>query len=297
MLFGSRQRLALLLAVAAVVVALDAVAKRIVQQNLALGEKHDVLPDLLVLTHIQNTGAAYGLLTGQRWLLVVSAAVIAAATPLLMRALPGSGRWAWTGPVLTGMIIGGAAGNLVERARLGYVTDFIQTPPIELFQVFNVADASISVAITALLVLTFLVHEPAAVAPPAHPVETVTAAGEAESEDESPDGIALAPVPITPPDVGEPVAGGIAEGPPVDSPLSPVDTVEDNSSSTLPESPQPHLVRGETAGAVDASGTKPVGDASSAKVTQPAPAEPVAEGQPSGKGRNPERGGPRGSDG
>ncbi len=50
---------------------------------------------------------------------------------------------------------GGAAGNLVERARTGHVTDFLNVPPVPLFQVFNVADASISVAIVVLLVLSF----------------------------------------------------------------------------------------------------------------------------------------------
>ncbi|MER3421494.1 MAG: hypothetical protein C4290_13655, partial [Chloroflexota bacterium] len=96
---------------------------------------------------------------GHRWLLVITAAVIAAATPLLLRALPAHGRFAWTGPVLTGMIVGGATGNIAQRALHGYVTDFLQTPPVPLFQVFNLADASISVAVTALLVLTVLLGD------------------------------------------------------------------------------------------------------------------------------------------
>src|SRR5262245_7839021 len=123
--------------VAVAVVAIDLLSKRLVQQSLELGERRDVVPGLIVLTHVQNTGAAYGLFTGHRWLLVLTATIIAAITPLLLRALPLHGRWAWAGPVLTGMIVGGAAGNLIERARHGYVTDFIQTPPIRLFQVFN----------------------------------------------------------------------------------------------------------------------------------------------------------------
>jgi signal peptidase II len=153
--FRPTRRLALTLCIAAAVVAGDALSKRAVQEALALGERHDIVPGLLVLTHVQNTGAAYGLLTGHRWLLVLTAAVVAAATPLLLRSLPVAGRWAWSGPVLTGLILGGAIGNLAERTRHGYVTDFIQVPPIELFQVFNLSDASISVAITAVLAISF----------------------------------------------------------------------------------------------------------------------------------------------
>jgi signal peptidase II len=148
-----------MLAVAAVVLMADFASKRAVHESLALGERHELIPGLLVLTHVQNTGAAYGLLAGQRWLLVITAAVIAAATPLLLRALPVHGRFAWAGPVLTGMIVGGAVGNIAQRALRGYVTDFLQTPPIPLFQVFNLADASISVAVTALIVLTFLLGD------------------------------------------------------------------------------------------------------------------------------------------
>ena len=148
------RRFLLTLAVALVVVIADAASKRLVWDSLELGERHELVPGLVVLTHVRNTGAAYGLLTGHRWLLVLTAAVIAAATPLLLRALPLGSRWSWAAPILTGMILGGATGNLIERARSGYVTDFVQVPPVPLFQVFNVADACISVSITVLLVLS-----------------------------------------------------------------------------------------------------------------------------------------------
>ena len=146
--------------VALVVLLADLASKRLVQSRIDLGDRIDVVPDWFVFTHIHNTGAAYGLFAGQRWLLVATALVIAAMTPLLMKALPEGGRWGWAGPVLTGMILGGAIGNLSERAYQGYVTDFLQVPPIELFQVFNIADAAISVAVAALLVLSFVAGDP-----------------------------------------------------------------------------------------------------------------------------------------
>ncbi|MBI2761746.1 MAG: signal peptidase II [Chloroflexi bacterium] len=181
------RRFFITIAVAAVIIAADAASKRAVQQTLDLGERRAVVDDLLVLTHVHNTGAAYGLFAGHRWLLVLTAALIAAATPLLLRALPLSGRWAWAGPALTGMIVGGAAGNLIERARGGYVTDFIQTPPIELFQVFNVSDAAISVAIVALLVLSFVVKDEPPPPAPATEVETAAPAERETPDNETPD--------------------------------------------------------------------------------------------------------------
>lgn len=154
--------------VALLVVAVDVLSKYVVQQRLDLGDRREVLPGLLVLTHIRNTGAAYGLLAGQRWLLVLSAAVIAVAAPLMLQALPLSRRWAWLRPTLTGMILGGAAGNLIERARHGWVTDFLNVPPVPLFQVFNLSDAAISVAIVVLLVLSLFGGEAEAPPAPAH---------------------------------------------------------------------------------------------------------------------------------
>lgn len=153
------RRFLLALAVAVLVAGVDLVMKGVVRDRMAVGERHEFVPGWAVLTHVQNTGAAYGLLTGHRWLLVLTAGVIMLAAPLLLRALPVGGRWSVLGPVLTGMIVGGAAGNLAERAARGYVTDFLNVPNIPPFQVFNLADAAISVAIVVMLVLSFLVSD------------------------------------------------------------------------------------------------------------------------------------------
>lgn len=161
--FRPSRRLSQTLLTATVVVLIDAASKAAVRGSLELGERHELIGGVLLLTHVQNTGAAYGMLTGQRWLLVLMAVVVAAATPLLLRAMPAAGRWGWSGPILLGMILGGAAGNAVERAISGHVTDFVNVPPLPIFQVFNAADTSISLAITALLLLSFFDREPAAV--------------------------------------------------------------------------------------------------------------------------------------
>ncbi len=140
-------------ATAAVVFVADAVTKRAVLAALDVGEVHAVLPGWLVFTHVRNTGTAYGLLADHTWLVLPLSLVAAIVVPLVLwrggfwraRPVPGG--------LSAGLVVGGAFGNLVERIQVGSVTDFIQVPPIPLFQVFNVADASICVGAALVLFL------------------------------------------------------------------------------------------------------------------------------------------------
>ena len=149
--------------------AIDALASWWVVSNLSLGERRELVPGLLVLTHIRNTGTAYGLLAGQRWLLVGVTALVVALVPFLVRALARPAPWPWTASVLTGLLVGGALGNLVERAVLGFVIDFLQVPPIALFQIFNLSDVSISLAVVFLLGVALFGKEHDAVIAPKVP--------------------------------------------------------------------------------------------------------------------------------
>ena len=107
------------------------------------------------LTHQQNPGAAFSFLAGaggwQRWFFVVLATVVSAVIAV----------WLWRirkeGPLVLmsglSLVLGGAVGNLVDRARLGYVTDFIQVWFGNwAFPSFNVADAAISVGAALLII-------------------------------------------------------------------------------------------------------------------------------------------------
>ena len=107
------------------------------------------------LTHQQNTGAAFSFLAGasgwQRWFFVVLATAVSAVI----------GVWLWRirteGPLVLmaglSLVLGGAVGNLIDRARLGYVTDFIQVWFGKwAFPSFNVADAAISVGAALLII-------------------------------------------------------------------------------------------------------------------------------------------------
>jgi signal peptidase II len=131
------------LATAGVVVALDQATKQLAATQIARGDEVAVFPGL-DFTNARNTGVAFGALQGGGLVVTV---LIALSLGLLIgyfvanRDKP----WLWL-PV--GMLLGGALGNLVDRAREGGVIDFID--PVA-WPAFNVADACIVIGVAALL--------------------------------------------------------------------------------------------------------------------------------------------------
>ncbi|MCS7240720.1 MAG: signal peptidase II, partial [Candidatus Bipolaricaulota bacterium] len=104
------------------------------------GESWPILGDFVRLTRVHNPGAAFGLFPqGTVAFLVTSAAVSLALFLYLLFARP-TGLQAWG----SALILGGAVGNLVDRARLGYVVDLFS---VGNFPVFNVADAALVVGV------------------------------------------------------------------------------------------------------------------------------------------------------
>jgi len=139
--------------VAAGIVALDQFTKWLVRSNLAIGETWpDRSGDFIRIYHVTNSGAAFGILQGQTPFLIVTSLLGLAAIVLYYIYPPmdhGIIR------VALGMQLGGAAGNLIDRVRMGEVTDFVD---VGSFPTFNVADSSISVSIVAVLIF-FLYQE------------------------------------------------------------------------------------------------------------------------------------------
>ncbi len=121
-----------------VLVVIDQAVKLWVRGNLALGEAVPFLPHVMDLTYARNTGAAFSFLAGAdlTWLLALVSlgATIAVAVLLRRDFFPGA-----LGRLSLSLILAGAAGNLIDRALLGFVTDMFQTTFME-FPVFNVAD-------------------------------------------------------------------------------------------------------------------------------------------------------------
>jgi signal peptidase II len=132
--------------VAAGVVALDQATKALVRATIDEGERKDVVPGV-ELVHTRNTGVAFGALAGGGAIVTV---VIALALVALLAYFATHVRrpLVW---LPTGMLLGGAIGNVIDRARSGAVTDFVQLPLG--FPPFNVADMSITFGVLVLLLV------------------------------------------------------------------------------------------------------------------------------------------------
>jgi signal peptidase II len=133
-------------AVVVVVLVLDQLSKRAVRGSIAAGDEHRFLPGVQ-LVNTRNHGVAFGFLPGSQTAVTILIAV-ALAILLVYFALHSTKRLIW---LPTGMLIGGAVGNIVDRVREGSVTDFIKLPLG--WPPFNLADACITLGIVILFVV------------------------------------------------------------------------------------------------------------------------------------------------
>jgi signal peptidase II len=133
------------------VVLLDQMTKALVVANVARGDRDAVFPGV-ELVHVRNRGIAFGLLDGGGTLLTVLT-LAALGALLLYFALHATRPLLW---LPTGLLLGGALGNMIDRAREGAVTDFIDLP---LWPAFNVADVAITVGVLTLLLALEVARE------------------------------------------------------------------------------------------------------------------------------------------
>jgi signal peptidase II len=145
-------------AISLLILLLDQVTKQMVRASIAVYDSVEIIPGFFNLVHVHNTGAAFGFLNSaslaNKQLLMTGIAVVALGAILV---------YAWqVGPYETltraglALILGGAAGNLVDRASVGYVVDFVDVYwRTHHFWAFNVADSAITVG-AGLLILDML---------------------------------------------------------------------------------------------------------------------------------------------
>ena len=144
--------------IALFIVVLDQAVKVIVRGHVALNESVTVIPGFFDLTRVHNSGTAFGFMNGAEFpfktVILASVAVAAlAGLALYAASLPYEQWLARTGLAL---ILGGAAGNLIDRVSLGYVLDFVDVYWSGWhFWAFNVADAAITSGV-ALMILDLL---------------------------------------------------------------------------------------------------------------------------------------------
>jgi signal peptidase II len=137
----SQARLSWLLAGALVL--LDQASKLWATGHLPAGEAIAFLPGLLQLRLVRNSGAAFSLLTGWTPLLAIISLLVCVGVALVLLRRPPSNPGA---ALALGFLLGGAAGNGIDRWRLGVVIDFLEFVPIR-FPVFNIADVAINLAV------------------------------------------------------------------------------------------------------------------------------------------------------
>ena len=119
--------------------ALDQWVKRYISATLPLGEARPLLPGLVELRTVHNYGAAWSSFSGERWLLVIATScILLVLLTLLVRRVVRHP----TGTLACCLIISGGLGNILDRARLGYVVDMFHFQFMD-YPVFNVADMCI----------------------------------------------------------------------------------------------------------------------------------------------------------
>jgi signal peptidase II len=132
-------------ATGAAVIVLDQVTKAMVRTEIPRGDRHDLILGF-DLVHVWNTGVAFGFLAGGGALLLVGTGLALLAL-IVFFALHSGQPLVW---LPTGLLLGGALGNLIDRAHQGHVTDFIKFPH---FPAFNVADIAITFGVIALVLV------------------------------------------------------------------------------------------------------------------------------------------------
>jgi signal peptidase II len=133
----------------------DQVSKALVVANVELGQRIDVIGDVVQLWHVRNDGAAFSLFPGATWFFIPVSLLALVMVGYFFRAFRGRGIGIH---FVLGAILGGTLGNLTDRVRFGYVVDFVSVGIGDLrWPTFNVADPSVVIGIGLLVAyLTFI---------------------------------------------------------------------------------------------------------------------------------------------
>lgn len=123
------------------VVILDQFSKYIVVENMAVGESIPIIEEVFHLTYILNPGAAFGMFAHNRLFFIAIAVVVIGIIIWARREILAS---PWEVKAGCGLFLGGAIGNLIDRARQGLVIDFFD---FRIWPVFNIADIAICIGV------------------------------------------------------------------------------------------------------------------------------------------------------
>ncbi|EGO8527342.1 signal peptidase II [Enterococcus faecalis] len=138
--------------ISALLVGLDQWSKYLTVQNISLGETKEFIPGFLSLTHLRNTGAAWSLLEGKMIFFYVITVIVSVVVIYLL--IKNYKKSVWYSVGLS-FVLAGAIGNFIDRVRLGYVVDMLQTDFMN-FPIFNVADSTLVVGVICIFIYLIL---------------------------------------------------------------------------------------------------------------------------------------------
>lgn len=132
-------------------VIIDQMTKYFTVQNISLGEVVEFIPNIVSLTYIRNTGAAFSILEGQMWFFYIITVIVVAFLLYYMYTEANENKG--LGFILS-LVLAGALGNFIDRIVFKYVIDMIKLEFID-FAIFNVADSYLTVGVILLIIYTF----------------------------------------------------------------------------------------------------------------------------------------------
>ena len=136
------------------VVLLDQLTKQAIRSAFVYGESKPVIDGFFNLVYVRNDGAAWNLLSGHSIVLILISIVVLALLVIYRRAFL---QEKFSHKILLGLMVGGIVGNLIDRIRFGWVTDFLDFEFGSYhYPSFNVADSAICIAVALYLIASLL---------------------------------------------------------------------------------------------------------------------------------------------
>lgn len=133
------------------VIGLDQWTKQYIQQHMELGMSIPVIKNIFHITYILNPGAAFGIMEHKTMFFIAIAVLLIGGILYVYPKIPAEYKLLRAG---IGLMAGGAVGNVIDRARTGYVVDFFD---FRIWPIFNIADIAIVVGVS-LIIYTLLLN-------------------------------------------------------------------------------------------------------------------------------------------
>ena len=134
------------------IIAFDQITKYLATAQLKGGKTVQFIPDVVQFRYAENTGMAFSLLSGARWIFIVLTVAVCVGVLWYMFSDRCKNLWLYWS---LGVVVSGGLGNLIDRVRFGYVVDFIE-PTFMNFAVFNIADSAVTLGAASMIIYLVL---------------------------------------------------------------------------------------------------------------------------------------------